>query len=165
MKNFSKVVLLCICLLITAMFTTACGGSKATPPSYPYFPTNNQANNKGAGRSRAQNRRQGIGRDRRRSWGSRYSIVSVRASQHKSFCVTKGKIIKWWYIWKKKSQYSLHTILYSRFRTFFTTEESPSAKSIWNRDEKGAFACNSGENIVKYRGNLQEITEKNNREK
>ena len=45
MKNFSKVALLCICLLITAMFTTACGGSKATPPSYPYFPTNNQANN------------------------------------------------------------------------------------------------------------------------
>ena len=46
MKNFSKVALLCICLLITAMFTTACGGGgKTTPPSYPYFPINNQANN------------------------------------------------------------------------------------------------------------------------
>ena len=47
MKNFSKMALLCICLLITAMFTTACGGSKANPPSYPYFPINNQANNNG----------------------------------------------------------------------------------------------------------------------
>ncbi len=48
MKNFSKIALMCICLLITAMFTTACGGgSKATPPSYPYFPINNQANNNG----------------------------------------------------------------------------------------------------------------------
>ena len=46
MKRFSKVALLFICLLITAMFTTACGGGgKATPPSYPYFPINNQANN------------------------------------------------------------------------------------------------------------------------
>ena len=46
MKHFSKIALMCICLLITAMFTTACGGGgKATPPSYPYFPINNQANN------------------------------------------------------------------------------------------------------------------------
>ena len=48
MKQFSKIAVMTICLIITALFTSACGGGggKATPPSYPYFPINNQqANN------------------------------------------------------------------------------------------------------------------------
>ena len=42
MKYFSKLAIMTICLLITALFTTACGGggSKATPPSYPYYTDN-----------------------------------------------------------------------------------------------------------------------------
>ena len=57
MKKLSKVALMCICLLITALFTSACGGGgKATPPSYPYFPiNNNQANNEQVNNNENQN--------------------------------------------------------------------------------------------------------------
>ena len=48
MKHFTKLAVMTICLLLTAIFTSACGGgSKANPPSYPYIPINNQANNNG----------------------------------------------------------------------------------------------------------------------
>ena len=44
--NNKHFVLLTILLFCVAIFTSACGGGgKATPPSYPYFPINNQANN------------------------------------------------------------------------------------------------------------------------
>ena len=45
MKHFTKFAVMCICLIITALFTSACGGSKATPPTYPYFPISNQQEN------------------------------------------------------------------------------------------------------------------------
>ena len=34
-KNF---LLLFLCILFFAVFTTACGGGKSTPPSYPFIP-------------------------------------------------------------------------------------------------------------------------------
>ena len=38
MKHLSKLAIMTICLIITALFTSACGGGgKSTPPSYPYY--------------------------------------------------------------------------------------------------------------------------------
>ena len=48
MKNFSKIAIICICLLFTAIFTSACGSSKTTPPQpFPYWllTQNNQQQN------------------------------------------------------------------------------------------------------------------------
>ncbi len=44
MKNLSRLAVMAICLLLTAIFTSACGGGgKTTPPSYPFlFVQNNQ---------------------------------------------------------------------------------------------------------------------------
>ena len=38
MKNLSRLAVMAICLLLTAIFTSACGGGgKTTPPTYPYW--------------------------------------------------------------------------------------------------------------------------------